>query len=201
MFGYAATPQIQFSQLGLVGVIMLFATVLVWQAIGVLVITSALLGVLVAQKVNGSIALLWSALTAIVVASWASKPLQEQVWLLRKLLVGTPEYRRREVLRFLLRTKILIFPLFLYFAFFGIYWATSIYILSDLNLDYSIRYAVHWLFISIALSCLLRGFRETYVESDDILSYLEEGGEFNCDGGSCSFAKLLPSVSNKRSTD
>lgn len=180
---------------------MLFATIFIWCTIGVLTITCAFWRVLVAQKVDDGIALFWAALTAIVVAAKVSDPLREQAWLLKKMLVGTPKQRRREVLGFLLRAKVLLFPLLLVLVFLGVYWGTSIYILSKVTTDYCIKYAANWFFVSLASSYLLRMFREVYIQSDDILHDLEDGCELDCCGNSCSFARLLSSAINKRSTD
>lgn len=180
---------------------MLFTVVLVWNTIGVLTITCAFWRMLAVQKLDDGIALLWGVLTSIVVVSKAGDPLREQAWLLKKLLVGTPKHRRREVLKFLLRAKILLSPMLLVLVFLGVYWGTSIYILSKLSIDYCIKYAANWLFVSLASNYLLRMFREAYIQSDDILHHLEDGGELNCDGNHCSFARLFSSVSNKRSTD
>jgi len=178
---------------------MLLAALLVWTAVGVLSISLALWRVLTTQRFDDTLAFLWTVITAIILVSKLVEPLWKQAVLLKQLLAATPRQRKREVIVYLFRAPVLLFPLLFVLGSLIVYWVASTHILIQISLDHSVVYAFHWIFASISLAYVLQGFRETYILSEDILASFEDGGKFDCDGKGCSLIKLFPSVNNKQS--
>lgn len=180
--------------------IAVFIAILAWTAAGASVIAYALWSLLTAQGIDSGFALLWAVLTAIAVSAKVGDVLREQMWLLKKLWVGTPAQRRRKVLSFWMHSRGILLPALMQSTILILYYALSLYLMGELlsraGLSRHISYSFYWVASTVVLASLLRILRKSYALSDKVLYILEDEGELSC-GDKCSLVHLLFDTSKK----